>query len=278
MSTQEGAGGEASGGVGGRSFALTAVALDGRYDVGRAVAELGWGEVRRTSSGRVVAVPGGGALYLFGFGAVVFEGEGWKDLGLRERVDAATEAKVLPETAETFRVRVEPGRSEAAPRVGWDQVALAEGSPELVAAVALVLGQSAALERYERRAEGLLEEALELSRLVAGGRVPRSNRELVRRVGRLTGDRLELARWFYLVDRPEETWEDARVAATYDALFEALELRERHQAMQHKLAAVGTSTETVIDLWHGRRSNALEWAIVLLIVVDIVLVVGEKLL
>ncbi len=153
-----------------------------------------------------------------------------------------------------------------------------DGSPELMAAVALVLAQSAALERYERRAEGLLEEALELSRMVAGGRVPRSNRGWVRRVGRLTGDRLELARWFYLVDRPEETWEDARVAATYDALFEALELRERHLAMQHELAAVSTSTETVIDLWHGRRSNALEWAIVLLIVVDIVLVVGEKVL
>lgn len=269
--------GEQASGAQGNPFPLIAVALDGRYDPGAAAGRLGWRELRRTSYARVVEVPGGGTAYLFGFGAVVLDGAGWKDPGVRERIDRATDAKLLPETAETFQVRVDPDRAESGPRVGWDQVALREGSPELVAAVALVLAQSAALERYERRAEGLLEEALDLSRTVAGGRLPRSNRALVRRVGRLTGDRLELARWFYLVDRPEETWEDARVAATYDALFDAFELRERHGAMLQKLVAVETATQTVIDVWHGRRANALEWAIVLLIVVDIVLVVGDKL-
>lgn len=262
----------------GTSFSLTAVALDGRFDPGLAAQRLGWRELRRTSYARIVETPGGGTTYLFGFGAIVLDRESWLDEALRRTIDHATDARLLPETAETFHVRIDPTRSESAPRVGWDQVALREGSPELVAAMALALAQSAALERYERRAETLLEEALDLARLVAAGRLPRSSKALVRRVGRLTGDRLELARWFYLVDRPEETWEDARVAATYDALFDNLELRERHQAMLQKLAAVESATETVIGVWHGRRSNALEWAIVLLIVADILFMLGEKVL
>jgi uncharacterized Rmd1/YagE family protein len=262
----------------GTSSALTAVALDGRFDPATSAERLGWSELRRTSYARVVETPGGGTAYLFGFGAVVLDHDSWLDPEVRARIDQATDARLLPQTAETFRVRIDPTRSESAPRVGWDQVALREGSPELVATMALALAQSAALERYERRAEGLLEEALELSRSVAGGKLPRSSKELVRRVGRLTGDRLELARWFYLVDRPEETWDDARVAATYDALFDNFELRERHDAMLQKLSAVESATQTVINVWHGRRSNALEWAIVLLIVVDIVLVLGEKIL
>ena len=62
---------------------------------------------------------------------------------------------------------------------------------------------------------------------------------------------------------------DAEVARLYDELFLSLELRERHDAMLHKLGSTQEAVETVIDLWHGRRSRSLEWTIVLLIVFEI---------
>ena len=70
---------------------------------------------------------------------------------------------------------------------------------------------------------------------------------------------------------PDEAWDDPQVARLFDDLSHNLELGERHKAMLHKLSAVEHGCESAIDLWHGRRSNALEWAIVLLIVVEIVL-------
>jgi uncharacterized Rmd1/YagE family protein len=80
-----------------------------------------------------------------------------------------------------------------------------------------------------------------------------------------------LARWFFPLDRPDWTWEDQTISELYDRLSDNLELHERHDALEHKLASVQSTLEIVIDLWQSRRSRSLEWAIVLLIIAEIVL-------
>ena len=66
------------------------------------------------------------------------------------------------------------------------------------------------------------------------------------------------------------------IARLYDALFRNLEFKERHDAMVYKLHAVDTVMEMLIDVWQARRSLALEWAIVLLIIFEIGLALVEK--
>jgi uncharacterized Rmd1/YagE family protein len=260
-----------------RGVPITTVALDGRIDLGLSSSRLRWPELRRYPYGSVYNLDGGGRLWLFNFGAVVHDGADRLDEPVLKVVEAATTQRYLQETAETYYVKVDPTAAEESPRVGWDQVVIREKSQELVGAVALLLGQSAALERYEIAANLLLDEALQMTRALAiAGRTPTGTRDQIRRVGRLMSDRMELARWFYLVDKPAETWEDARIARLYDALFRNLELKERHDAMLHKLHAVETVMEMLIDIWQSRRSLALEWAIVLLIVFEIVLALVAK--
>jgi uncharacterized Rmd1/YagE family protein len=255
---------------------FTTVAFDGRVDLLRAAAALRWAEMRRYPYGSVYALEGGERVYLYSIGAVVCEGRIGIDAALRPVLESATGRHFLPETAETYYLSIDPSREASSPRVGWDQVSVPEATPELVGAVALLLGQSAALERYEHAASNLLDEALALSReLAARGRLPHRAGKLVRQLGRITADRLELARWFYLVDRPAETWEDARVSSLYDALFANLELGQRHQATLHKLEAVERATQVVIDLWQGRRGAWLEISIVVLIVFELVLALAR---
>lgn len=258
-----------------RETIFTAIGLSDRFELEGAVRRLGLKELLRTSYGRTLADGDDRRIHLIGLGAVVVTSPrplagGPLEPELGARLEAATGRKLLPETREVYRVRVDPACPAGSARVGWDLVVVPLSSPELDAAVALLLAQSAALVRYELAAQRLVDEALALSALLdERGGIPRSTRELVRRIGRLARTRLELARWFYFVDRPEETWEDARVAQLYDALFENLELGERHRAVQHKHGVVEQATRTWIDLWQARRSNALEWAIVLLIVFEI---------
>jgi len=229
----------------------------------------GWNELRRYPYCRAYEVASGQTVFLFRFGALVCDGARRISTELRSEVQRVAYRRLLPATEDTYFIAIDPGCSGA--RVGWDRVVIPERHADLVAAVALLLAQSVALERYENTADSLLEQTLVLSRdLAQRGRLPRGIRGLVERVGRLTGDRLELARWFFLVDRPEATWQDARVAQLYDVLFANLELQQRHQAMLHKLEAVEAATQAALDMWHGRRANALEWAIVWLIVVEIV--------
>lgn len=249
---------------------VTAVALAGGIDVAAAAKRLRWPEMRRYAYGSVYEIDGA-RLYLFHFGAVVLEGVGSIDPALLEVIADAVGQKVLPETADTYSVRFDVEHPEQSARVGWDQVVIPEAAPGLLGAVALLLAQSAALERYEKGAETLIKEALVLSRKLESVTGARARSEDLRRVGRITSYRLELAGMFYLLDRPEETWEDARVAALYDALFRNLELRERHDTVVLKLQAVEQATEIVLNAWQNRVSNRLEWAIVLLICLEIVL-------
>lgn len=260
-----------------RGVPITTVALAGRVDLEATATRLKWPELRRYPYASVYGLEGGERIYLFAFGAVVHDGADRLDEPVLKVIEAATEQKYIGTTAETYFVAVDAARADDSPRVGWDQVVIHERSPELVGAVALLLGQSAALERYENAANGLMEEALQMTKQLAQeGQPPVNNRTQIRRAGRIMSDRLELGRWFYLIDKPAETWEDARIARLYDALFRNLELQERHQAMLYKLQAVATVMEMLIDIWQSRRSMLLEWAIVVLIVMELLFALLSK--
>lgn len=252
---------------------VTAAALDARVDLDAVASALPWSVRRRNPYSLALAVSDEDTAYVYGFGAVAVESPEGAHGPLLEAVEQATGRRVLRESVESTWVRFDPEAPPDTGRVGWEGVALVERTPARMAAVALLLAQSAALERYEHAADRIVEEAAAVAQdLVRRGRPPQRTRALVRRLGGILSDRLALARWFYLVDRPEETWEKREVAALYDALFRNLELKERHDAMLHKLNAAETGLETTVNLWNGVWSLRLEWAIVGLIVVEIVLV------
>lgn len=251
---------------------MTAIALDGRIDAQAATKRLAWPVVRHYVYGAAFEVEDVGRVFLFDFGAVVQYGSDRIDEGVVETLEKEVGCHFLPETTETYQISVDPEHPAGSSRVGWDQVVIPSGEASLISAVALLLGQSTALERYEKAADELIEQAIPRTRFLAErGRVPSESRALVRRIGRLTTDRLELASLFYLLDRPEETWEDAEVSSLYDNLFANLELRDRHQAMLQKLEAVERVTDLTINIWLGHLSNRLEWTIVVLILVEILL-------
>ena len=71
------------------------------------------------------------------------------------------------------------------------------------------------------------------------------------------------------LDRPESTWDSAYAARVHDLLFAHFELRDRHEALMHKLASVQSTLEIIIDLWQSRRSLLLEAAIIALFLLEI---------
>jgi uncharacterized Rmd1/YagE family protein len=256
---------------------LIAVALDGEVSIPEAIARLGWPELRRYPYGALLQVHGGARMWLFGFGAVVIQGEPTLDASVQAALEAAVGRRYLPTTVDTYFVEeMGDGADQRAPRVGWDRVAVPRRTPEMMAAIALLVGQSAALERYERTAEDLVEQALTLSQAIARtGELPAHKVDLMKRIGEIWSSRLGLTSWFYLVDRPEETWADATVARMYDALFDNLELAQRHEAMVHKLEAVDAVTASVVTFSHARRSYLVEVAVVGLIVLEVLISLTE---
>lgn len=255
-------------------LALAAFAVDGRVEL-RTRDRDAEPELLLRSPQRFVYARGEQRVHVFALGAVVVVGAHVLDDELRAFVERCTERAVLVETVDRYALAIDEQARRA--RVEWDRIVVPRLDDEVIDAVALVLARSAGLERYERGAEPLLEQGLTLAREIAGhGRTPFGLRPMIRRIAGLTVSRLELARWFVHLDRPESAWEDPVVDQLYDLVVRHLELAERHEALMHRIGSLEHGLSAIVAVWEGRRSRFLEWAIVWLIVVEIVLAFAER--
>jgi len=260
-----------------REVSMVAVALDGRLPKGEARERLPWPGGRPAPAGAACDLGEGRRLYVYSFGAAVLTGASAIPADLRASVEAATGLRTLPETEDTAVLAFDPAAAER-PRAEWSRlVTAASDEPDAALdAAALVLAESAALERYERAARATVSDTMALAdELAQAGRSRARLGSTVRRVATLARQRLELAGLFFLVDRPELAWESRAAAQVHDALFDHFELRERHQAVLHQLGLMETTLQVLIGLWEGRRARLLEMAIVALIVIEIVLALAR---
>lgn len=256
--------------------ALSAVALDGRVRLRSVAGQTRWPVVGQNPNAVTVKGPGDRIVRVYAIGAVVVEGPEGIVPDLALELAEITGRHLDLRTEERLRVSCAPVSNAQGFEVDWDRVVLPRADGGVLDAVSHLLAQSVALERYERGADAITDETLALAgEFARQGRPPWRRGLPIRRIAALAVQRLELARWFFPLDRPEWTWEDAEVARLYDALFEHYELHDRHEALLHKLASVESTLQVVINLWEGRRSRGLEWAIVILIVLEIVLAIVE---
>jgi uncharacterized Rmd1/YagE family protein len=76
-------------------------------------------------------------------------------------------------------------------------------------------------------------------------------------------------------DKPDLLWDHPELERLSLRLENEYELRERNTVLERKLALMFNSMETAINLLHNRRSQRLEWYIVILIVIEVVLYLYE---
>jgi required for meiotic nuclear division protein 1 len=213
----------------------------------------------------------GGQAFIYPFGAMVFH-----DVPARERDEQVArlrshQPKLTSTTVikEEFTVR-EDARS--APRVAQDVLTLDRVTPERAGVIAMTVGQSAAMEYYERIVEEMFGRTDRLvERLEQRGTVPFQTRPLHRFIGAAIGVRNEVLSVLHLFDKPDETWEDPGIARIYEELRAEFDLADRYQALELKLRSIQEALELVLDVARDRRLVLLELAIVLLIVFEIVL-------
>lgn len=250
---------------------MTALAVAGRIDTDALVPPAGY-EVALQRPGLVIWRRDGLGTWFTAFGGVVVEGCVGLDAPLRGFIEGVTGRTCMLPSVETITLFVAPeGQPSARPRVGWDRVLVPRADADTLDAVAQLLAQSAALDRYDAEADALIVETMALASALEGrGALPVASNAMQRRIGHILARRLELARWFFTLDRPESAWNDPAIYELHEALAENLELKDRQAAVEYKLEAVEEALDTVTDLWHGRRSLALEWAVVVLIVLEIV--------
>jgi uncharacterized Rmd1/YagE family protein len=222
-------------------------------------------EVRRTL--------GGGEVFCYAFGAVVFRDVAEADRQAEiARLGGRKHGAGGPLTAvaqETLSVVV---RSGARPGIENGLLLVDELTDARSGIVALTVAQSVAMEYYERIVETMFDRtARHVEELERRGTVSFTVRPLHRFIGEAVGTRNEVLTVLHLLDKPDDTWDDPAMDAIYDDLRDEFDLADRHAALELKLRGVQESLELVLDVARDRRLVVLEAAIVFLIVLELVL-------
>lgn len=79
-------------------------------------------------------------------------------------------------------------------------------------------------------------------------------------------------------EKPELLWDHPEHERLYLRLEDEYELSERHAALDRKLSLLSRTAQTVLSILQDKRTLRVEWYITILIVIEIFITLGEKLL
>ncbi|HEY4178638.1 MAG TPA: RMD1 family protein [Kofleriaceae bacterium] len=221
-----------------------------------------------------VAVGATGCAMLFRSGAVVFFGvdtlaqEGFiRDLAPR------LSGRYPTTEVETAIIRL--GESDA---VEPDALILKESSVERLQVVAEILAKSVVLARNEQQIGAAFDaiEPLALQMQKSPRRLPWKQSDLVRQIGSAMMAEHQLVDRAEVLEKPELLWDRQDLDRLYARLEDEYEIRERHAVLESKLSLVSGAARTMLELTQARRSLAVEYYVVALIIFEIIIALAEK--
>jgi uncharacterized Rmd1/YagE family protein len=172
---------------------------------------------------------------------------------------------------EEFALMVDPGTGIS---VEFDSVTIDEFTIERLDIVSMVLAQSTALEYFEIKVDEMLGRSADIGHaLQRRGHLERRAGEIKKFIGQCITTKQSLVASLYLLDKPDETWEDQVLDKLYREAVDMFELKERYRTVDYKLRMIQENLELIADLLQYRHANFLEWAIIVLIAIEIVLFV-----
>lgn len=151
-------------------------------------------------------------------------------------------------------------------QAGYDTIFLQKLDLDNIRVVCSILAQSVALEHHLRKADGMVNIFSKLnSGMEETGNFTMSRKELFQLVASANTTLADLVLRVRLLDRSESAWRDSRYASILEYLQEEFEMIDRFENMNFKLKTIQKSVEFFLEVLQNRKSDAMEWMIIILI-------------
>lgn len=214
-------------------------------------------------------------VYVFKYGIICF-------LGYNEIEMTAFIQVISPYCKNLFNEKlseefdIEPNAPQN--KFGYNKVEILRADTETLRLIMLNVSQSVALDHFSQQTNMLLEETnLHTQILELKGRLDLSGINLKKYIGRTLNLKNRIAENLYIFDSPEETWEDEALHKLDVGLKKTFDLQTRFKTIQEGLAIIKENLELFKDLLQYRNSIVLEWIIIILIFVEVINLIIEKL-
>lgn len=163
-------------------------------------------------------------------------------------------------------------------KLGYNKIEITTADIEILRLIMLNVSQSVALDHFNHQTNILLEETNYHTQILEKkGKLDLSGINLKKYIGRTLNIKNRIAENLYIFDSPEETWEDENLNKLDIGLKKTFDLQARFRTIQEGLQIVKENLELFKDLLQYRNSVVLEWIIIILILVEVVNLLIEKL-
>lgn len=134
------------------------------------------------------------------------------------------------------------------------------------------LAQSVKLSGFETTIRNLFQKTKHLpEHLAKDGKIPLSRRDIRRRMGTLFLERSSINLHVDVLDTPDFFWEHSQYEGIYQITAVELDLQPRVRALNQQLDVIHDLFEMLGNELNHQHSSRLEWAIILLIVFEVIL-------
>ena len=214
-------------------------------------------------------------VYVFKYGVVCFLN--YENVQLSEFLRfIAPYCRNLFEQQLNEEFQIETGASEY--KFGYNKIEIVKADKEILRLIMLNVSQSVALDYYYEQTSKLLEETnYHTQFLEKKGRLDITGRDLKKYIGKTLNLKNRIAENLYIFDSPDTTWEDENLNKIDMGLKRTFDLQERFRNIQEGLEIVKDNLDLFKDISHYRNSTKLEWIIIILILVEVVNLIIEKL-
>jgi uncharacterized Rmd1/YagE family protein len=181
--------------------------------------------------------------------------------------------RLVQDISEEFEI--ETGAKEI--RVGFNKIEIIRPTADIIRLIMLNVSQSVALDHYYEVTNNLLlETQVQTQHLEKRGRLNISGKDLKKFIGRTLNLKSNISENLYIFDSPPETWEDEDLNKIDNGLKKTFELQLRFKQIQESLQIIKDNFELFKDIMQYTRSHILELIIMVLILVEVVNLVIER--
>ncbi|KAL6501182.1 hypothetical protein OROHE_025045 [Orobanche hederae] len=159
---------------------------------------------------------------------------------------------------------------------GLDYIMLQYLNVDGIRTVGSVLGQSIALDYYVRQVDGMVGEFTDINRgMEKTGTFTMERKKLFQLVGKANSNLADVILKLGLFERSDIAWKDAKYAQIWEYLRDEFELTQRFASLDFKLKFVEHNIRFLQEILQNRKSDFLEWLIIILIGAEILISVYD---
>ncbi len=225
----------------------------------------------------IIKVGENGYAVLFRYGIAVLFGVNMLEESsfLKDIKEFIIEPFETPETEET-EIKLDKNKADGTEP---EFIHVSQWNIERLQLVAEIIAPSLMLSHYESRMTEIFDRIEPITTNMQTGKIGgRQTRGLMRHIGLTLSIQRKMVGHVEIEEKPELLWDNPELERFYVRLEDEYELRERHTALRHKLDLIYRTAETMLGMLQERRTLHVEWYIVILILVEIIIMVGEKIL